>query len=575
MSSGDPSEGDGETSTATLEHSPGSPDEPATSRRSGGRPKRFRYTLPGAWVSLVFLVLAFTPSLLPRGGLLQGVICGVSAAIGYGFGVVGAWVWRAFADREPRAASSRSWRVFFIVAGLALLASLVVSWYWQDQVRALMDLDSNAPFTPILVVVVATVVFVGLVALGRVLRRLYLALARLLTGWIGQRAARVVGWVLVVVATYLVVSGLLLGTAADLANQMFSVNNGITQEGVVQPTSPTRSGSAESAISWDSLGREGRTFVAGGPSQDEIAAFTGEPAMEPIRVFAGLESADTTEERAQLAVQDLERAGGFERANLMVATSTGSGWISPGSADTYEYMTDGDSAIVSMQYSYLPSWISYLVDQAKAREAGRDLFDAVYERWLELPEDTRPKLVVFGESLGSFGAEAAFSGERDMATRTSGALLTGPPNFNTLYREFTDNRDEDTPEVQPTYHDGRIVRIDSTKNGVVEPADSPWDETRVLYVQHPSDPIVWWSPNLLLYKPDWMGEPRGSDVLDSMQWIPFVTFWQVSADLPNATSAPGHGHVYTEEYVEAWAAILEPEDWTPEKQQQLEEIING
>ena len=56
-------------------------------------------------------------------------------------------------------------------------------------------------------------------------------------------------------------------------------------------------------------------------------------------------------------------------------------------------MTGGDSAIVSIQYSYLPSWISYLVDQKEAREAGRALFDAVYDRWSQLSIDDRPKLI--------------------------------------------------------------------------------------------------------------------------------------------------------------------------------------
>ena len=82
-----------------------------------------------------------------------------------------------------------------------------------------------------------------------------------------------------------------------------------------------------------------------------------------------------------------------------------------------------------MQYSYLPSWLSYLVDQRKAREAGRDLFDAVYGKWLKLPPDARPNLYVGGESLGSFGAESAFSGAYDLSNRTAGALFVGPPNF--------------------------------------------------------------------------------------------------------------------------------------------------
>jgi uncharacterized membrane protein len=60
------------------------------------------------------------------------------------------------------------------------------------------------------------------------------------------------------------------------------------------------------------------------------------------------------EERAELAVADLERAGGFDRANLLVATTTGSGWLDAGAIDSFEYLTGGDSAVVAMQYSYLP-----------------------------------------------------------------------------------------------------------------------------------------------------------------------------------------------------------------------------
>ena len=560
----------------TGEADPGETGDGATaSAVPPARHRRFRYTLPGAWVALVFFAVSFTPSLLPRAGLWQGLISGVTAAIGYGFGVVGAWVWRAFADRDPRPARVGSWRVFFIAAAVAGIASLAVGWYWQDQIRDLMGLSGNAPFTPLLILVVATPVFVGLVALGRALRRAYLALARLLNRWIGEKAARAVGWVAVVGATYLVVSGLLLGTAADIANQIFSVNNGDDKPGVSQTTSALRSGGPGSLITWDSLGREGRSFVATGPTAEQIAAFNGEPALEPIRAFAGLESADSTEARAELAVADLERAGGFTRKYVVVVTSTGSGWVSPGSVDTIEYLTGGDSAIVSIQYSYLPSWISYLVDQEKARSAGEDLFDAVYEKWLAAPEATRPKLLVFGESLGSFGGETAFSGERDLANRTSGTLFTGPPNFNTLYRKFNDDRDAGSTEVQPVFRNGRIVRFDGGLDGVVPPQGQPWDGTRILYVAHPSDPIVWWSPNLLLHKPDWLGEPAGADRSPSMVWLPFVTFWQVSADLPSATAVQGHGHAYVPKYVAAWVSILQPEGWTAAKEAQLQTIIGG
>lgn len=74
---------------------------------------------------------------------------------------------------------------------------------------------------------------------------------------------------------------------------------------------------------------------------------------------------------------------------------------------------------------------------------------------------------------------------------------------------------------------------------------------------HSSDPIVWWSPSLVLNEPNWSGEP-GKDVL-GISYLPFVTFWQVTADLLFATSVPdGHGHTYRSEYVDAWNAVLRP-----------------
>ena len=59
-----------------------------------------------------------------------------------------------------------------------------------------------------------------------------------------------------------------------------------------------------------------------------------------------------------------------------------------------------------------------------------------------------------------------------------------------------------------------------------------------------------------------------------MTWIPFVTFWQVTADLPLATGVPaGHGHKYTAEYVDAWATVLRAGGWTTEKADRLRQII--
>jgi uncharacterized membrane protein len=108
------------------------------------------------------------------------------------------------------------------------------------------------------------------------------------------------------------------------------------------------------------------------------------------------------------------------------------------------------------------------------------------------------------------------------------------------------------------------------------PGSAPWEGTRILYLQHPSDPIVWWGPHLVWDRPDWLGEPRGRDVLGSMVWIPLVTFWQVTVDLPMAAGVPaGHGHTYTREFVDGWAAVLQTPGWTPDKAEQLREIITA
>jgi uncharacterized membrane protein len=552
---------------------------PARGRRSIlRRPRRrpFRYTLTGLIGAVAFLCWSLYPSLLPRTGLTQGLISGITAAFGYAVGVLLANVWDAFAGRDARPARRRSWLVFAGVAVVAYIAATVFGRYWQARIRELMDAPPDSAFSLLVVPVVAVVVFVVLIAISRGLHRVYRWLVVLLNRWIGPRAARAVGWVVVVGGALLLLSGVVLDGLVTLADKAFAVRNDDTKPGTVEPTLPVRSGGPESLVSWDSLGREGRAFVGSGPTAAEIAAFTGAPALEPVRAYAGLDSGPTAEARAALAVDDLARAGGFDRALLVVVTTTGSGWVDPGAVDSVEHLAGGDSAAVSMQYSYLPSWISYLVDQARAREAGRELFDAVYDRWSDLPAEGRPRLVVVGESLGSFGGETAFSGEYDMRNRTSGAVFAGPPNFNVLFREFVDDRDPGSREVEPQYRDGRTVRFTDEPGAAVPPTDAPWDDARVLYVLHPSDPIVWWSWQLLYARPDWLEEDPGGDVVSAMQWIPFVTFWQVTADLPFATNVPsGHGHVYTAEYVDAWAHVLQPPGWTEEKADRLQDLLAG
>ncbi|NUP26947.1 MAG: hypothetical protein HOQ44_09675, partial [Nocardia sp.] len=337
-----------------------------------------------------------------------------------------------------------------------------------------------------------------------------------------------------------------------------------TSEYAVQPGLPERSGSPESLAPWETLGFEGRWFVSHGPSAQRISWVTGKPAKEPIRAYVGLESVeDTKMSQADLAVAELERTGAFDRKALVVVTTTGTGWVNSMAANAVEYMYGGDSAIVATQYSYLPSALSFLADRGKAATVGRELFDAVYRKTLTRPVGQRPKLFVYGESLGSQGSEAAFDGLADLREKVDGALWVGPPNSNRLWQQFVNRRDPGSPETEPVYADGLVIRFAGDREDLTRPGPE-WRAPRIAYLQHASDPIVWWSPDLVLTQPDWLSEPRGPDVSPRVRWAPLVTFWQISADLTNAQGVrDGHGHRYGSLVLDGWAAVAQPPDWNP------------
>lgn len=542
-------------------------------RRVEGVRARLGLLPPGAAAGLLLACSSLTPSLLPRPPLFQGLVTGFAAAAGYGVGVLASWCWSAIRDR-PRRAWPRWARLLLVVGGaVAAITMLVLGASWQQEAHRLAD-STPTPVAYVLLVPPVSVVVAGLLLVAaRGVRAGTRRVIRLLQRAIGPLAARAIGVVAVVLLVVTLVSGVLADAGLRALDGTFAVRDLTTPSDVSRPTTPLRSGSEESLVEWDQMGREGRTFVGRGPTAAEIEEVTGARAQDPIRVYAGLGDREDTEERAVLAVDDLERAGGLERGHLLVVTTTGTGWVEPSAASGFEYVTGGDAAIVSMQYSHLPSWLSFVVDAKRAREAGRSLFDAVYQRWSALPQEARPELYVFGESLGSFGAEEAFSGEVDLANRTSGALFVGPPNFNPLWGELVEERDPGSPEVEPVFHDGRIIRF-STKAAQAPPAGRPWPGSRVLYLQHASDPVTWWSPDLLLQRPDWLEEPRGDDVPGGVRWIPLVTFFQVSADLAMAFStAPGHGHNFSGEHAAAWVQVVQPEGWTDEMTEELRRLL--
>ncbi len=533
-----------------------------------------RYTFTGTAVGLLFLWLSMTPSLLPRGPMFQGIVSGAAGAIGYGLGVFGVWLARFMTSRRNSPPAPRwAWPILVVIGLLGVVLGEVYFRSWQDHVRDLMGVPRLQWYNYVQAAMLSIVVLFAFVEIGQLIGKLIRFLVRQLNRVAPPRVSFVAVVAIFLAVSIALLNGVVVRGIMDVLNKTFSRVNNELDPNHPAPTTTLRSGGPGSLASWESLGHQGRIFVRGGPTVAQLTAFNNAPATEPIRAYAGLQSADGIRATAELAARELEREGGLTRKVIAVATTTGTGWINAAEADSLEYMYNGDTAIVSMQYSFLPSWLSFLVDKENARQAGQALFEAVDQRVRALPEARRPKIVVFGESLGSFGGEAPFLSPNNIIARTNGALFSGPTFNNTMRDYIVANRDPGSPEWLPVFDDGANVRFAARAENLGRP-EAPWGQPRVAYLQHASDPIAWWSPDLLFSEPDWLREPRGYDVSGDMNWIPVVTFLQVSADMAVAVDVPdGHGHRYIKDVVNAWAAVMQPPGWTPEKTERLRAMV--
>lgn len=541
-----------------------SSEGPASEDTRQSRTKVLSLTYPGLVGALLFFFFSLTPSLLPRPWLYEGLVAGVASLFGYALGVFIWWVIRRIWKRPVAPHISRwGWLGLAVVAPIVIIGSLYAGYRWQNQVRELVGEPKSPQGHFILIALVSALVFVVFLFIARGLRWVTRTITSLLDRVIPRAFAQTVAVIAVTLAAYWLLTGVAFDQAVKLADTTYSSENEGTPAGITQPTSSLRSGSDDSFAPWDTLGYQGRGFVASGPTASDIAAITGEPADTPIRVYSGLDSAATAQERAELAVRELERTGAFDRQVLVVAAATGTGWLEPAAVNSVEYLWGGDTAIASIQYSFLPSWISFLVDKERAADAGQALFDAVYDRWSELPAKQRPQLIAYGLSLGSFAGQAAFASPVDMAARTDGALWLGSPSFSEPHGQIESDRDSGSPQWRPVYQDGETVRFGAIASDFVGASGTEWTVPRVAYLQHANDPVVWWDPELLLERPDWLAEPPGPDRSPQMRWIPGVTFLQVTIDQFFGTSVPDlQGHNYGGTMVHAWQAVVPADGWT-------------
>lgn len=522
-----------------------------------------RPSLLGVVLATWFVAQSMAPSLLVRSWLFQGVLTGISFALGYGVGlgltrlavrlrVRFGWQWRAFTPSEDRRV-----RLAVLVLCLAFATWAAVEavdahrWTWERLGYARSSYWLVFGGALLLAAVVALVLFV----LARLLKIVWLATTRvgtrMLPAWIaGALALVLVGW-----AVLAALNTFVLERTLDGLNAGFALGDRDLGGAPAPPTSRVRSGGPDSDVVWEEAGREGRRFLTRGPTTDDLADLSPGEVVEPVRVFVGRASASTVDERVDLAMSELERFGGFDRSALLVVVPTGTGWINEQLVQPLEYFYDGDMATVTVQYSHLPSPLAFLSESAAAGDTAVALFEAVEARLASAGAE-RPDLYIAGESLGSFGGSQVFDSLADSRDRVDGAVWVGPPETMRLRREAERVREPGSPQVRPVVGDGGTFVF---ANRV---ADIEGTTPHSVFLQHGDDPIVWWDWDTLADEPDWLEEPLDASVNPAIRWTPVTTFLQLAVDMAVSNDFDeDHGHKYGTQPLSAWYAVVRPPGW--------------
>lgn len=313
------------------------------------------------------------------------------------------------------------------------------------------------------------------------------------------------------------------------------------------PMSPHVTAGPNSVVAFDAIGKEGRRFVLMALTPQQITDVMGEPAMPPVRAVAGYGSAQTAQERAKIALAELERLGGFDRSLIVVAAPTGVGYVNYSFAEAVEYLTRGDCAIVVPQYALVPSALA--LQETREGEVQQELILAgIRDRIAAMPEGTRPRLLQFGESLGAEVAlDVAASGtDRFEELGVEGGLYLGTPFRTSLWVKWFSERTLTDPKG--------LIGLVSQASEIV---DLPESARHVMVVHH-DDPINKFDYAALVRAPWWMGPPetRPPGVPRETAFRPVITFIITLIDLKNGmNSKPGkfvrQGHDYRIELREA------------------------
>ncbi len=309
------------------------------------------------------------------------------------------------------------------------------------------------------------------------------------------------------------------------------------------PTSALVSGGPGSPVRWSDLGREARRFLATSTTGAELGAVLGGPTHDPVRLYIGLRSASDDAGRVALAMAELKRTGALDRSLLVLASPTGSGYVNHTAVSSWEHLTRGDCATLVLQYAARPSILSLdRVDEG--RGLNRRMLAALSLAVASRPAHRRPRLVLFGESLGAFTSQDAFlhTGTRGLrACHVDRALWLGTPEASGWARQV---RDPARVDVAPD----EVLHLTSADELASLGADRA-AAARYVLLSHHDDGVTVFGPRLLLRCPGWLADRRSPAVPPQASWSTPLTFLQAGIDAKNAAdTTPGRftssGHDY-------------------------------
>ncbi|WP_162598692.1 alpha/beta-hydrolase family protein [Nocardioides gilvus] len=525
--------------------------------------------LLGVLLAFVAFTQSLTPTLTTRDWYFQGVVSGVAVAIAYGIGALFTWLGelalRAVDRRPPPLTEKQDVRIRLLLAVVLVVALTILTRRAVDAHRWTWERLGHEP-------VDAWLAYGGTILLTLLVLGLLVAAVRLYV-WIRDRAIGLgrrwlPRWIAVVVgtvvATWLVATALsdwVYQRSLDGLNEAFTLSDLEVEGSREPPTSQLRSTGPASRVAWEEVGDEGRRFLTRGATTDRLGEWTVDDAeaLEPVRVFVGRATSSDPVEQSALALAEMERFDAFEREVVLVVIPTGTGWINEQIVQPVEYLHGGDVATVAVQYSHLPSPLAFLTEAEAARASARALIGAVRERLQEIPESERPKLLVAGESLGSFGGSAAFDSLDELVATTDASLWVGPPPTMHLRREAERTRSAGSLQIKPVVGDGTEILFANRAADVV-------GHPRSVFLQQADDAIVWWDWPTAVEEPDWLDEPLDPAVNPAMRWYPGTTFLNLAVDMALSTTfEEEQGHMYGTQPTLAWAAMLAPDGWDAEK----------